>query len=66
MGYYPELDAAEVRKVILDSATRYADQQVIAPGEAGRRRFGDLSVTGAVVNAFEALRLAEQTAAAKR
>jgi hypothetical protein len=66
MSYYPELDAADVRKVILDSATRYADQQVIAPGDAGRMRFGNLSVTGAVVNAYEALRLAEQTAAAKR
>ena len=66
MGYYPELDAAEVRKVILDSATRYAEERVIGPGEAGPIRFGDLSVTGAVVNAYAALRLAEQMAAAKR
>ena len=66
MAYYPELEAAEVRKVILDSATRYAEERVIGPGEAGRIRFGDLSVTGGIVNAYEALRLAEQAAAAKR
>jgi subtilisin family serine protease len=46
MAYYPELDAADVRKVILDSATRYAEERVIGPGEAGRMRFGDMSVTG--------------------
>ena len=66
MGYYPELDAAEVRRVILDSATRYAEERVIAPGEAGRMRFGDLSVTGGVVNAYEAVRMAEQMTAGRQ
>ena len=64
--YYPELNAEEVRKAILDSATRYADERVIGPGERGTVRFGDLSVTGGVVNAYAAIRLAEQMAAAKR
>ena len=66
MSYFPELDAAEIRQVILESATRYTAEQVQGPGESGRTTFGQLSVTGGVVNAFEAVRLAERMAAAKR
>jgi subtilisin family serine protease len=66
MAYYPELEAADVKKVILDSATRYTNEQVRGPGEGARMRFGDLSATGGVVNAYSALKLAEQLAAAKR
>lgn len=67
MAYYPELDAADVRRVILESATRYADQTVVPPGEQdGSVRFGDLSTTGGVVNAYAAIQMAERLAAAKR
>src|SRR5690606_10639174 len=67
MAYYPELDAADVRRVILESATRYTDQAVVPPGQAdGSVRFGDLSSTGGIVNAYAALQMAERLAAAKR
>ncbi|HLU24159.1 MAG TPA: S8 family peptidase [Longimicrobiales bacterium] len=67
MAYFPELTAEEVRRVILESATSYADEMVVLPGTRDQRvRFGDLSVTGGVVNAYEAVRLAEQLAASKR
>ncbi|MBW3630467.1 MAG: S8 family serine peptidase [Gemmatimonadetes bacterium] len=66
MAYYPELEAAEVRRVILESATKYANEQVRGPGEGARMRFGDLSATGGVVNAYSALQMAEQVAATKR
>jgi subtilisin family serine protease len=67
MAYYPELDATEVRRAILDSATKYTDLQVRGPGENARpMRFGDLSATGGVVNAYSALQAAERMAAAKR
>ncbi len=60
MTYHPELTAADVRRIILESATRYADQQVLPPGESRRRvAFGTLSVTGGIVNAFDAVRMAE-------
>jgi subtilisin family serine protease len=60
MAYYPDFDAAQVRQIILDSAVSYADQAVAVPGEDGvYRPFGQLSVTGGIVNAYEALRLAE-------
>ena len=63
MAYYPGLDAREVRQIILDSATRLPDTRVVRPGtEDERVLFGTLSATGGIVNAYEALRLAEQRA----
>ena len=60
MAYYPGLTAADVKRIILASATRYATQPVVRPGGDGEKvPFGTLSATGAVVNAFAALRMAE-------
>jgi subtilisin family serine protease len=67
MSYYPNLSAADVKRIILDSATRYADQKVVRPGaENGEQvSFGSLSITGGVVNAYSAVKLAEQMSATK-
>ncbi|HEX2190500.1 MAG TPA: S8 family peptidase, partial [Longimicrobiaceae bacterium] len=65
LSYYPELTAVQVRDIILETATRFPGQ-VIRPGEEGGRiPFAELSATGGVVNAYEALRLAEQRAAGR-
>lgn len=68
MAYHPQLDASDVRDIILESATRHTDRLVLRPGsETGEKvSFGALSATGAVVNAYAALRLAGERAAAKR
>ncbi|MEJ2540192.1 MAG: S8 family peptidase [Gemmatimonadota bacterium] len=59
MAYFPDLDAAEVKRILLESAVPYADQAVPPPGEpAAPVAFGSLSVTGGVVNAYEAVRRA--------
>ncbi|MFL5578425.1 MAG: S8 family peptidase [Gemmatimonadaceae bacterium] len=66
MAYYPELSAADVKRIILASATRYADRQVARPGTGGGSvPFGSLSATGGVVNAYEALKMAAGQGAAK-
>jgi subtilisin family serine protease len=67
MAYYPDLTAADVKRVVLESATRRRDLQVIRPGATSDERvtFGSLSVTGAIVNAYEAIRMAERLAGAK-
>lgn len=67
MSYYPELTAAEVRRIILDSATPAGDRMVERPGgdEGEVVRFAELSATGGVVNAYQALKLAEEVAARK-
>jgi subtilisin family serine protease len=67
MAYYPDLTAAQVKEIILESASRYPGQAALVPGGAGERRgFDQLSVTGGIVNAFEAVRLAEQASGSRR
>jgi subtilisin family serine protease len=69
MSYYPELTAAEVRQVILDSATRYPTAVVRLPSSdsqgASTAAFGELSTTGGIVNAYSALKLAAERSAAR-
>ncbi len=59
MSYFPNLTAAEVKRIILESSTKLGDQMVAKPGAGGMVRFGDLSVTGGVVDVFAAVRMAE-------
>jgi subtilisin family serine protease len=67
MSYYPTLSAADVKRIILESATSYGDRMVARPGGSGAQvRFGELSATGGVVNAYAAVRMAEEVAAGKR
>lgn len=67
MAYFPDLDAADVRHIILESAVRYAERSVVLPGGDGEViPFGSLSRTGGIVNAFAAVRMAEQMQAAVR
>jgi subtilisin family serine protease len=67
MSYYPNLSAADVKRIIMDSATRYADQKVLKPGAENGEMvpFGSLSITGGVVNAYSAVKLAEQMSTTK-
>jgi subtilisin family serine protease len=61
MAYFPELNAAEVREIILESASNYRNLLVMLPGgDEGRVSFGDLSTTGGVVNAYRAVEMALQ------
>ena len=64
MAYYPDLDARQVKDIILESTVKYADQQVILPNEEGADEpvvsFGSLSVTGGLVNVYNALQAAEE------
>ena len=67
MAYYPELDAYDVRRILLDSATRYEDLLVARPGDdAGRVPFTELSKTGGIINAYAAIRMAEELVASRR
>ena len=59
MSYFPKLTAADVRKLLVENVTRYADEMVVRPGSQGEKvRFGDLSRTGGVVNAYAAVKAA--------
>lgn len=60
MAYYPDLTAEQVRTIILETATSHRDAEVTRPGSSETVSFGELSRTGAVVNAYEAVKRAEE------
>ncbi len=70
MSYFPDLTSTEVRDVILQSAVEFKDLEVNKPAdhdeEAKTVKFGDLSVSGGIVNAYEAVKLAVSMTVGKR
>ncbi len=58
-AYYPEFSAQEVRQIILDSAIPQ-NYKVKKPGSKELVDFSELCATGAIVNAYRALQLAEE------
>lgn len=61
MAYYPELDATQVKNILMESVTIPSTTSVIRPGSDELVPFSTLSVSGGIVNAYEALKLAEKT-----
>ncbi|WP_113654167.1 S8 family peptidase [Pedobacter namyangjuensis] len=66
-SYYPELSAVQLKEIIMQSVTKvgrkvkYKNER----GETVRVPFSDLCVSGGIVNAFNALKLAESYQQAK-
>lgn len=63
MAYYPDLSAEDVKKIIVKSAIKYKRLKVNKPGAedpSNTVAFKKLSSSGGIVNAYEALRLAEK------
>jgi len=60
MSYYPELSAQEVRDILMESSVKYKETVVNKPGTQNSLPFGELSVSGGIANAYEALLLAEK------
>jgi subtilisin family serine protease len=60
MVYYPGLSPKQVRRIILETATSYEDAEVTRPGGSKTVSFGQLSRTGSIVDAHEALKRAEE------
>ena len=58
-AYYPELSASQVKHILMNSGTK-VDLQVKLPGGDGAMvPFSDLSVSGRVLNAYNALKMAD-------
>ena len=58
LDYFPNLTAADVKRIILASAVKH-DQSVQKPG-GGSARFGELSLSGGIVNAYGAIKMAQE------
>jgi subtilisin family serine protease len=66
MDYYPNLTAGDIKKIIVTSVSRHADQMVLQPGSDTQKvPFGSLSISGGIVNAYNALKMAEEMSAGK-
>ncbi|MCK7555298.1 S8 family serine peptidase [Chitinophaga sedimenti] len=64
LSYYPELSARQLKQILQKSATPIpgTSQMVNKPGTSGEEvSFADLSVTGGMVNVYDALKLAAKT-----
>ncbi len=61
-SYYPELTHLELKNILLESTKNYKRKRVYIPSRDKKRkkRMRDLSVSGGVVNAYNALKLAEK------
>ncbi|MEQ9262084.1 MAG: S8 family serine peptidase [Owenweeksia sp.] len=62
-SYYPELSAVQLKEILMASATDFGKKKVYQPNKEGDKekiRFSELSRTGGIVNAYEALLLAEK------
>ena len=65
-SYFPKLSAKQVKQIIMNSGTKI-DLEVIKPGSFSQDNpngekvpFSDLSVTGRIVNAYNALKMADR------
>lgn len=66
-SYYPELSAIQLKEIIMQSVTKVSRKVKYKneKGETIRVPFADLCVSGGIVNAFNALKLAESYQQAK-
>jgi len=56
-SYFPEKTAAQIKEAMMKSVTDFSTSQVYLPGGRADKikvLFGDLSITGGVVNAYKA------------
>lgn len=63
MSYFPDLTADQVKNIIKESTRKFDGLKVTKPGSADEVPFSTLSATGGLVNAYEAVLLAEKTKA---
>ncbi len=60
MSYYPDFDFRKIKQIILDSSVKLPKQRVVQPGTGELVDFSLLSSSGGIVNAFEAVKMAEE------
>jgi subtilisin family serine protease len=59
LSYYPDLTPAEVRDILMKSVTPYGKKKVINPGTEKKVKMREMCVSGGVVNAYNAVKMAE-------
>lgn len=64
-SYYPNLTAKQVRKILRESSIK-SNVEVTRPGRGSSIKFSELSSTGGMINAYNALQLAANTKGKKK
>ncbi len=59
MSYFPELSAIEIKDILKKSTRKFDNLEVLSPGGKGTMKFSDMSNTGGLVNAYEAVKMAQ-------
>jgi subtilisin family serine protease len=59
MAYYPQFSALQVKDILRQSTRKFDNLKVQKPGSKDEVYFKELSSTGGLVNAYEAVKLAE-------
>jgi cell wall-associated protease len=62
MSYFPEFTSAQILDIIKKSTRHFDGLKVQKPG-GGKANFGDLSNTGGLINAYEAVKMAKEVKA---
>ncbi|PZR40687.1 MAG: peptidase S8 [Azospira oryzae] len=65
LSYFPELTAIELKNVLRSSTRKFDGLEVQKPG-GGRTLFSNLSNTGGLINAYEAVKMAQDLKAQKQ
>ena len=65
-SYYPDLSAQQVRDILMSTTVAIKNQKVKKPGSDELVPFSDLSVTGGVINSFQAMKKAASVKARKK
>lgn len=65
LSYFPDLKAEQLKDILMRSS-RSLDIRVLKPGSSEEVKFSQLSVSGGIVNAAEAVKLAESMTLKKR
>ncbi len=60
MSYFPELNSVQIKDILKKSTRKFDGLQVPKPGGQKRVEFGELSITGGLVNAYEAVKMAQE------
>ena len=59
-SYYPKLSAKQVKHILMDSGTAITTDVVVGGNPNDKRPFASLSTSGKMVNAYNALMMAEK------
>jgi cell wall-associated protease len=66
LSYYPDLSADQVKDILMKSVRSLNDLTVSQPGTGEEVPFRELSVSGGIINAYEAVKLAESMSMKRR